>query len=67
VYPTDNLMISDGCAREVLSVGAGGAGGVPGVGKVGCGVRTLRQAGGGAPVPLCIQLVYGIFVVPCWQ
>jgi hypothetical protein len=41
--------------------------GVPGAGGVGSGVRTLRRAGGGAPVPLHLQRVCGFFAVPVWQ
>jgi len=48
----------------VLPVGAGG---VPGGGGVDSGVRTLRQAGGGAPVHLRLQRVCGFFAVPFWQ
>jgi len=48
----------------VLQVGAGG---MPGEGAVGSGVRTLRRAGVGAPVPLHLQRVYGLFAVPFWQ
>jgi len=43
------------------------AGGVPGGGGVGSGIRSLRQAGGGAPVPLRVQHVCGFFAVPFWQ
>jgi len=39
----------------VLPVGVGG---VPGRGGVSSGVRTLRRAGGGAPVPLHLQRVF---------
>jgi len=38
----------------VLPVGVGGACGVPGGCGVGSGVRTLRRAGGDAPVP-CVS------------
>jgi len=48
----------------VLPVGPGG---VPGTVGVGSGVRTLRRAGGGAPVPLRLQRVCGFFGVPLWQ
>ena len=57
-------MISAGCAPEVLPVGADG---VPGGGGVGSGIRSLRWAGGGAPVPLRVQRVCGFFAVPFWQ
>jgi len=48
----------------VSPVGAGGAGGVPGGCGVSSGVRTLRQAGGGAPVPFRPQCVCRFFAVP---
>jgi hypothetical protein len=48
----------------VLPVGAGG---VPGGGGVGSGIRSLRRAGGGAPVPLHVQRACGLFAVPFWQ
>jgi len=38
----------------------------PGCG-VGCGGRTLRRAGGGAPVPLHLQRVCGFLAVPFWH
>jgi len=57
-------MISAGWAPEVLPVGAGG---VPGGGVVGSGIRSLRWAGGGAPVPLRYQRVCEFFEVPFWQ
>jgi len=40
---------------------------MPGGGGVGSRIGSLRWAGGGAPVPLRIQRVYGIFAVPFWQ
>lgn len=55
------------------------AGGVPAMGGVSCGVNSgvgsgvdygvghLRWLGGGAPVPLNLQCVGGIFAVPLWQ
>jgi len=58
------MTISDGWAPEMLPVGVGG---VPGRGGVGSGVRTLRWAGGGAPVPLRVQPVCGFFAVPFWH
>ena len=58
------MMMSDGWALEVLPVGAGG---VPGRGGVASGVRTLRRAGVGAPVPLRLQPVCRFFAVPFWQ
>jgi len=64
VYPAGTLTIPDGWAAHFLLVGAGG---VPGRGGVGSGVHTLRQAGGGAPVPLCLHRVCGFFAVPFWQ
>jgi len=50
----------------VFLVGAGWAGGVLGGGGVGCGIRTLLRAGGGAPVRLRIQHVCGFLAVPFW-
>ena len=44
-----------------------GAGGVPGSGGVGSGVGSLRQSGGGVPVPLRLQRVGGFFAVPFWH
>jgi len=48
----------------VLPVGAGG---VPGGGGVSSEIRSLRWAGGGAPVSVRIQRVCRIFAVPFWQ
>jgi len=48
----------------VLPVGAGGAGGVAGGCGLSSGVRTLRRAGGGAPVPVRPQRVCRFFAVP---
>jgi len=48
----------------VLPVGAYG---VLGGGGVGSGICSLRQAGGGPPVPLRVQWVCGFFEVPFWQ
>ena len=64
VYPAGTLTISDGRAPEVLPVREGG---VPGIGGVGCGVRTLRRVGGGVPIALGLQRVCGFFPVPFWQ
>ena len=44
-----------------------GAGGVPGSGGVGSAVRSLRQSGGGVPVPVNLQHVCGFFAVPFWH
>ena len=57
-------MISAASAQEVFPVGAGG---VPGRGGVGSGIRSLRRAGGGAPVPLRVERVCRFFAVPFWQ
>jgi hypothetical protein len=43
------------------------AGGVPGGGRVGSGIRYLRRAGEGSPVPLRVQRVYGFFAGLLWQ
>jgi len=67
LYPAGKLMISESWALEVVPVGAGGAGGMQGGCGVGSGVRTLRRAGGGAPVTLRLQRVCGCFAVPFWQ
>jgi len=64
VYAACKLTIPDRWAPEVLPVGAGG---MPGGGGVSSGVHTLPRAGGGAPVPLCLQHVCGFFAVPFWQ
>jgi len=57
-------MIWEGWNAEVLPVGPGG---VPGSGGVGSGVCSLRRSGGGAPVPLRLQRVWGFIAVPFWQ
>jgi len=67
VYPAGKLTVSEGSAPEVLPVVAGGAGGVPGGCGVGSAGRTLGWAGGGAPVSLCLQRVWGFFAVPFWH
>ena len=64
VYPAGHRKISAGWAPERLPVGAGG---VPGGGGIGSGLRSWRRAGGGAPVPLCLEHVCGPFAVPLWQ
>jgi len=43
------------------------AGGMPGGGGFGSGVRSLRRAGGGAPVSLHLQRVCRFFAVPFGQ
>ena len=48
----------------MIPVGAGGEDGVPGGCGAGSGVRALRRAGGGAPVPLRLQHVCRFFGVP---
>jgi len=57
-------MIWDRCGPEVLPVRGGG---VPGTGVIGEGVGCLCWSGAGAPVPLHVQCVWGIFEVPFWQ
>jgi len=49
------------------SLSPGGTDGVPGRDGVGSGVGYLCQSGGGAPIPLHLQRVYGFFEVPFWQ
>jgi len=62
--PASKLMISERSAPELSPVGTGS---VPGRGGVGSGVGCLHRSGGGAPVPLGLQRVWGFFAVPFWQ
>jgi len=55
-YPGGTPSVSE---LWIVSPSSGGAGGVPG--------PTVAGRGGGAPVPLCLQWVFGFFAVPFWQ
>ena len=63
-YPGGTPWISDKCAAALLLGGRGGALGGCGFGF---GVGCLSRFGGGPPMPLRPQLVWGLCAVPFWQ
>ena len=63
-YPGGTPSILDTCAAWLL---LGGTDGVSGGSGIGSGVGCLSHSGAGAPVPLCLQCVWGFCAVPFWQ
>jgi len=63
-YPVGTPSIADGWAASLLP---GGTSGVSCGCVVGSGVGCLSHSGGGAPVPLHLQCLWGFCAVPCWQ
>jgi len=55
------------CNLLVPWMGPGGVSDIPGGDGVAPGVGWLRRTGAGAPIPSCLQGVWGFLAVPVWE